>query len=114
METQKKGLFVVLDGLTNRRGLEGALKDFRALGYRVIGILVGNSPGRRTVDFQFDEIVQVDRTEWEFPSFAWGVARRFSINVRRSLLCSADLSHERWAHNAGLRRFETPEILFGI
>lgn len=108
---ERKGLFVVLDGLMDRTRLASVLKDFKALGYRVIGITTG-SVDRVNVDgVELDAVVRAEPGEWEFPSFAWSIARRFSLNVRRSLLCSANLAHERWAQNAGLRRFETPEGL---
>ena len=108
---ERKGLFVVLDGLMDRARLSAVLKDFKALGYRVIGITTGSIDRVNVEGVELDAIVRAEPGEWEFPSFAWSIARRFSLNVRTSLLCSADLGHERWARNAGLRRFETPEGL---
>jgi hypothetical protein len=107
----RKGLFVVLDGITRHNRLAAVLKDFRALGYRIIGITSGASKQPYTGGIELDAIVRTEPGEWEFPSFAWSIARRFSLNVRRSVLCSADLTHERWARNAGILRFETPEAL---
>jgi len=108
---ERKGLFVVLDGLSMSRRLAAVLKDFRALGYRIIGITSGSVHGSHVAGVELDAIVRAEPGEWEFPSFAWSIARRFSLNVRRSVLCSADLAHEGWARSAGLRRFETPEGL---
>ena len=108
---ERRGLFVVLDGLRMSRGLASVLKDFRALGYRIIGITSGAVHDSQVAGVELDAIVRADPAGWEFPSFAWSIARRFSLNVRRSVLCSADLAHEGWARNAGLHRFETPEGL---
>ncbi len=121
---KSRGLFLVLDGLLKggkgerfrlMQGIEGVLKDFSAMGYRIIGI-VQNDVGE--VDgFDFDELVVADNeigSVWEFPPVAWSIARRYSLNVRRSLLCSPNIAHEGWARDAGLKRFETPAILFGL
>ena len=120
---KSRGLFLVLDGLLRGnsegraqlvQGLVSVLKDFRALGYRIIGIV---QDGAGEVEgFDFDEVVVAtrDTPNWEFPPMAWSMARRYSLNVQRSLLCSPDAAHEDWARDAGLRRFETPAGLFGI
>ena len=123
---KSRGLFLVLDGLLKHnkegdrvrlvQGLAGALKDFRALGFRIIGIVLDGGGGK-VEGFDFDEVVVAGDSGvalWDFPPVAWSVARRYSLNVRRSLLCSPDLAHEGWARDAGLKRFETPTILFGI
>lgn len=95
------------------------LSDFRALGYRIIGILTGaqvpdDTDRPLTLDFEFDELhCEQEVTTKGFPDVAWSSAKRYSLNVRGSLLCSADPLHVRWANDAGLARFETPESLFG-
>ncbi|MEO1272591.1 MAG: hypothetical protein AAFX99_31250 [Myxococcota bacterium] len=114
-----KGLFVVLDSNlfpagSMRRALIShlvvALKDFRSMGYRVIGVAVddGLEEALSELGFQFDS---VERIEGDFAPLAWSVARRFSLNVQRSLLCSADVRHANWAQDAGLRRFMMLERL---
>jgi len=118
-----KALFVVLDGLLPSparllgwQQLAGLLGDFRALGYKVIGIKLGHTTRpwetcRDTVEPALDALVEVDD---EFVPTAWSLARRFSLNMNRSILVSAHDAHSRWAHDAGVLRFETPAGLFGI
>ncbi len=117
----RKGLFVVLDPsrpLDHRAAAQfaAALQDFRALGYRLFGITIGETHATRAQapGVLFDDLIHVSVqrvSDWEFPTYAWSAARRFSLNVRRSLLCSPDPKHEAWARNAGLRRFETLDNL---
>ncbi len=122
---RSRGLFLVLDGLVSRcqrtgrmklvQGLEASLKDFRALGYRIIGVMTGGGyPEARGCGFEFDDVWVAAEGEGGFAPAAWSLARRHSLNVRRSLLCSLDEAHEGWARDAGLRRFETPTGLFGV
>jgi hypothetical protein len=122
---KSRGLFVVLDGLWGRcqrtgepklaRGVSGALRDFRALGFRIIGVVTDGEGDPSACGFEFDAVVRGNGSAgWEFPPEAWSVARRLSVNVRRSLLCSPDVAHASWARNAGLKRFDTPGALFGI
>ncbi|MBH25718.1 MAG: hypothetical protein CMH57_14950 [Myxococcales bacterium] len=114
-----KGLFVILDAnlfpMGSRRRalishLASALKDFRSMGYRVVGVVVEDDleDSLAELGFQFDS---VERVEGDFAPVAWSVARRLSLNVKRSLLCSADVSHANWAQDAGLRRFMMLERL---
>ena len=115
---RSRGLFVVLDTLLEKRSLEAcrlelnvmvsALKDYRARGFRIIGVILGHHT-RADLDafgFQFDsvETVKMASGPW-FPPLAWSVARRFSLNVRRSWLYSADQNHAAQARDAGVRQF---------
>lgn len=122
---KSRGLFLVLDGLVKTAeplerprmvlGLESALRDFQALGWRIIGIGIERPRIITELPFEFDaRTLQEDAASWEFPAFAWSVARRLSLNVRRSLLVSLDHGHEGWARDAGLKRFETPATLWGL
>ena len=120
---ESRGLFLVLDGLLRdkngggfrlRQGLEVALKDFRSLGYRIIGIVKNDIGDLEGFDFDAVVVTTHESPSWEFPPMAWSMARRYSLNVKRSLLCSPNIAHEGWARDAGLRRFETPAILFGL
>lgn len=119
-----RGLFLVLNGLLSRcartgrwtlaQGLEGRLKDFRAHGFRIIGILEDAPEGDVRLPFDFDEVWVGDDVSDTFAPRAWSLARRYSLNVRRSLLCSLNERHEGWVRDAGLKRFETPYGLFGL
>ncbi len=126
---KSRGLFLVLDGVLSRsgsldagdqgrlrlpQGLAGALRDFRALGYRIFGIRLGGEGPLQGLEFDFDEVIVADQGGWAFPEAAWSLSRRYSLNVHGSMLCSRDEGHEGWARDAGLRRFETPAALFGL
>jgi len=124
MRHKKKALFLVLNRLTREcsdktyllSGLPGTLRDFNANGYRVIGIHLSPKPEDAPFieGFDFDKVIKVSPGSFEFPPFAWEVARYYSLDLRRSILCSYDLSHKQWVEDAGLFRFEIPYYLLGI
>lgn len=124
-----RAIFVVLDtfmagshpgcSLLAQR-LAGLLRDFKALGFRVFGVQA--SPDEqlpadtsRTLASALDGlIVAEDPSAFSFPDRAFALARQHSLDLRGSILVSADDAHQRWASDAGLRRFETPSTAFGL
>lgn len=125
MHHSSRALFVVLDGLVTARagrfelvaGLIETLKDHRAMGYRIIGVAERTPlPGVRVGEFEFDALLQAPEAaqDWDFAPVAWDAVRRWSLDIRRSMLCGHHKRHERWARNAGLPRYETPETLFRL
>ena len=112
-----KALFVVIDGLLPvaarllAQRLSALLGDFRAHGYKIIGITLNSTPCRDDLSDALDAVIEVDK---EFAPAAWSLARRFRLDMRHSIFVSNNLNHESWARDAGVRRFETPSLLFGI
>lgn len=125
---KSRALFVVVRDYGHDEGsghvalahrIASKLSDFRSLGYRIIGILKGEHDGDvaetpLTSNFDFDELHGEEEVHDKgFPDVAWTSARRYSLNVRSSLLCSSDPGHASWASDAGVGHFEASDVFFG-
>ena len=91
-----------------------ALRDLQSKGYLTIGLCahsINQLPRLRGLDI-FHLILS--SRNWSFPEYAWSIARRHSLDLRRSLFCSSEPIHVEWANSAGLLRTEDPRYLLTV